>query len=608
MIVSQYSFVETLRILAKEEFLGADCETTGLLESDRLFSLIISTDKTEYYFNFMHFDDAPDHLVLPRNWFKNLQEQLFSCPKKTWFISKAKFDMRMLHYEDCTLLGTVHCILAQERVIYNAHMPGCYNLKWLSTHYGYEPKSDKAMEYMDKHKLFVEQKIPGKKKVYKKYMFHKVPFEIMSTYAMHDARLHYDIGRDQCKWASEFSPHPKAPSHKIVWENEKRLVHTCFRMERTGIRINREYTEKALAYENIQIEEATNAFKEATGIEFNDGRTCLVEAFTLLNEPYPKTEKGNPSFTEEVLEGMTTPVASMVNRIRKHTKRAGTYYASFLHYADSENIIHADFLQEGAETGRFSCRDPNLQNVPKEDEPEDRGIPYWVRGCFMPRSSDHFLVSLDYSQVEYMMMLDYAGQMDLIQKVLDGFDLHQATADMMGVTRKQAKTLNFAILYGAGDEKLAGMLGINKFEATLLRKKYFAALPQVQKFIESVRQTGRERGFVFNCFGRRLHITSPEFSYVLPNHIIQGSSADAVKIAMNRVDDILKKFRRSYMVATIHDELVFDCHKDELELIPMAKNAMESIYQSRNGLGLSVSCSYSNKSLAVWDMTKGTPV
>lgn len=606
MIVTTDSFSGVIPLLERESFLGLDTETSGLTENDRLFSIILATEKDTFYFNYLEYDNIPANFVLPRNYIQRLAS-ILEDPGKTFFISKAKFDLRILSYESLQIRGRVHCILAAERVVYNAHPKGFYNLDSLSRHYGFTPKSDEVKKYLDKHKLYIDQVIPGKKQKHRVYYFHKCPFDIVSKYAEHDARLHYDIGMAQIKWVKEYECHPRSPNHSFVLENEIKLTKTCFKMERTGIRINREYTRKALDFENERIEQVTRDFHEATGIMFQDGRTTLVKAFEKLGEPYPRTEKGNPSFTEEVLEGMTTPVASMVNRIRKHQKRAGTYYSSFLHYAGDDDIIHPDMLQEGTETGRFSYQNPNLQNVPKEDEEEDKGKPFYVRGCFQPRP-DFCFVPIDFDQQEYRLMLDYAGEKTMIDAVNSGLDLHQATADLVGVTRKQAKTLNFAILYGAGDEKLAWMLGIGRHEAMVLRQKYFGKLPMVQKFIMGVRQTGKERGYIWNWAGRRLHITSPEFAYVLPNHIIQGGSADVCKIAMSQIQDLLeRKNARSRMCVQIHDEILSEIHKDEFDLIPEIKAIMESVYKPRNGLALTASVSHSWKSWAYFDMVKGMP-
>src|SRR5690606_20649050 len=123
-----------------------------------------------------------------------------------------------------------------------------------------------------------------------------------------------------------------------------------------------------------------------------------------------------------------------------------TYYSSFLHYADERNILRPSLNQGGTTTGRFSSNNPNMQNCPKEDEEGDKEKPFLIRSCFIPRP-DHYYVPIDFDQQEYRLMLDYAGERQLIDMVLSGMDVHNATAEMLGSTRKRAKTLNFAIIY-----------------------------------------------------------------------------------------------------------------------------------------------------------------
>lgn len=239
-----------------------------------------------------------------------------------------------------------------------------------------------------------------------------------------------------------------------------------------------------------------------------------------------------------------------------------------------------------------------MQNVPKE---EDSTEPYVVRGCFVPRPG-HVFVSMDYSQMEYRMMAAYANEVSIIERVMKGEDFHQVTADLFGVTRKTAKTLNFAILYGAGEEKLAFMLGVAREEARRLKLKYFMALPRVEKLIDDVIRTGKSRGYVKNWLGRKMRAEF-FFAYALPNHLIQGGGADVVKTAMIRID---KEFPDVKMVLQVHDQLVFDMTPDQYVHIPRIKEIMESVW-TMNGMKLEVDVSWSARSFAERDMTKGLP-
>jgi len=191
---------------------------------------------------------------------------------------------------------------------------------------------------------------------------------------------------------------------------------------------------------------------------------------------------------------------------------------------------------------------------------------------------------------------------------MGGADVHQATADLVGITRKLAKTLNFAVLYGSGADKMAAMLGISVSEARRLKAHYFANLPYVERFIFQVRNVGRSRGYVRNWYGRHCHIARPDWAYILPNHLIQGGCADVVKIAMNRCDDfLLEKKARSRMILQVHDEILFEVHKNEIDLVPELQKIMEDVYPGRNGMRLEGSVEWSAKSWSAKDKRKGLP-
>jgi DNA polymerase-1 len=269
-------------------------------------------------------------------------------------------------------------------------------------------------------------------------------------------------------------------------------------------------------------------------------------------------------------------------------------------------VVRANMRQAGTETGRFSYSNPNLQNLPKEDEPEDLQKPYLVRGCFTPRAGMVY-VAKDYEQQEYRLMLDYAGATKLIDAVMGGMDVHQATAQLVGVTRKQAKTLNFAILYGAGADTIAAQLGIPRIEAQHLKDKYFSRIPEVERLIWNVTMTGKQRGYVRNWFGRKCYIANPQWAYILPNHLIQGGCADVIKIAMNRIQAKIEEDKVPvYMLLNVHDELLFEMDPSYIGYVDeVITPIMEQVYTPKRGMKLTTSSSHSFKSYSAKDMVKG---
>lgn len=572
MVVTYPSLQGALTVLSDRDVLSCDTETSGLTWGDRLFAVIIADAEKEYYF--------PTELV------PSLRP-LFKDKKKTWVFKNAKFDMRMLHWEGIEIAGEIEDITFAARVLKNdLYGQKAYSLEALAKREGLE-KLSIVEDYIKEHKLYEMRpyKLGG---TYKQPQFDKVPLNIISEYGCMDARLTYDLRRTYLRRMD-------AEDEKI-YKHECSLINTCFDMEMRGVRLDIKYTEEGMAYEKEQLQKKKRHFLQATGKEYQDSKGLLVPIFEAAGEQIPKTDKGNPSLTDDVLENFTSPVGKIVQGIRYSEKRISTYYTNYINGHDERGYIHPTMWIEGTRTGRFSYSNPNLQNIPKEESSEEK---YVIRGCFAPTPGNIF-VSLDYKQMEYRMMLAYAGERRLIQEVMNGADLHQATAELLRIQRSPAKTLNFAILYGAGIEQISRMLQVSLAEAARLRTKYFLGLPRVEAFISDVIGTGRTRGFVRNWYGRKLRSDS-DFAYALPNHLIQGGCADVVKIAMRETAKIHPA------VLQVHDQLLLDIHPSKVGLVDDIKRAMESVW-SMNGMSLEVDIKWSDKSFAERDMYEWSEV
>lgn len=611
MLVTKSRFQHVINELRQAGIWGLDTESTGLTEKDELFCITISDLKLKYYFNFNQHSGCPDDGILPRQYLQDLKV-VFENPNSIWFIHNAKHDLKFLKKEGIEIAGETICTEVQERVMHNNFFGSKpYSLASCAKRRGLQ-KDEAVDEYIMEHSLYTPTNIPGKKKTVQLKHFDKVPFEVISLRAEGDADLHYQLGMDQQKRIREMAVEDKMAHRDFTVHDLSRLevalTPVCFRMERKGVRINEKYTKEALEFEQEEIKKAEREFQEATGIPFSDGRTCLVKAFDALGEKYPTTALGNPSFTADALEGMSSPVASMVNKIRKHNKRAGTYYSSFLFFAGGRGVIHPNMRQSGTETGRFSYSDPNLQNVPKEDDEEDRQKPFHVRACFIPPEEGWALVSLDYKQQEFRMMLDYAGELGMIKALNEGADPHEEVKNGVGCTRREAKVLNFGIPYGMGKDKLAGLLGKSPKEAQEYKDAWFGRMPLVKRFFRLAGQVGRQRGYVRNWAGRRCFLNDPDFDYILPNHLIQGGCADMIKHAMVKIDALqAAKKLRTYMDLQVHDELRFSWHPEEFCEILGVKKIMESVYVSKHGMKFECSVDHSYKSWGFFDKIKGMP-
>jgi len=599
MLVSPENFNQYIEELLQEVEYGLDSETQGLEWSDRLFSIIFATSKCSYYFNFQDYKDGAP--VLDLSLVLSDLQRIFRA-EATFYASNIKFDMLMLKKEGLELHGNYFCTASQGRVFQNNLMS--YSLaKWAERLN--EKKDDAVEHYIAANGLYTTVDIPGKKLQVKRKHFDRVPMDIIQPYAEHDARLHLKVGK-YLQNQIEKMPNPSRAMPINIMHNEVKLTKVCADIEFAGIRIDVDYIRGAIEYEKEKAKEALEEYKKLSGeYEFVDSPKALNEVF--INCGYtgiPRTDKGNPSFTDENLSHLGGPLADSVKKIRFHEKRIGTYYSSFLYYAGKDGFIHPNMRQGGTETGRFSYSEPNLQNVPKENDSYSSKSSI-VRKSFIPREGYCF-VMIDYNQQEYRMMLDYAGEHKLIKEVLNGTDVHQVIADQVGVSRTTAKTLNFAILYGGSANLIADLLKIKIPEAQALLDKYYLRLPNVRRFKKEVIDKGKMRGYVVNWAGRRCHINDANWAYILPNHLIQGGCADVIKFAMVRIHDLLQG-RKSSMVLCVHDEILFEMHPTEFELLPEIIDIMESVYTPFNKMKLTTSVEHSWTSWGAVDIVEGLP-
>ena len=644
------------------KLVGFDTETTGLQWVDRMFSMQIATPNEVYYFNFNSCKDAEGGSftideTLTREHLKYMQVWMFSNPGITWAIQNAIYDLTMMSKEGITIVGPIHCTRAAAKTIYNEHFG--YGLDALMKREFGEAKNDKVKEYLSGHhhlaaevqkkntslknriktrekNLAMQQKlyadcilenslsisvlicdleleikdletqliprplplnkkvsIPGKKGQVTKPFYFRVPKEIIVPYGCEDADQVRRLALSQLE----------ALEKRPIWAVEKELATICTDMMATGLKIDKQYTEKAFSNELILKEKAEIEFKNMTGLVFTDSAKVLVPAFEKFNLPYPLTKLGNPSFKAELLERINHPLAEQILSIRQHGKNIGTYYSSFLYLTDNNGMLHSTPNPDIPRTGRFSYSGPNLQNVPKEAE---EGKEFYMRKCFVPPSDDYVMFMPDYDQQEFKMMLDYAGETELIKRVLAGEDLHDVTANLVGCTRSEAKTLNYGLLYGMGVNLLATKLGVDLQTAKRLKADYFRSLPKVKEFIRTCTQVAEGQGFLRSWAGRIFFYPDINFAYKGANSVIQGGCADVLKIAMIRLYELLKPYK-THMVLQVHDELMFNLHVDELYLAPQIVKVMEEVYTPMNGMPLTCSASWSAKSWGYCDKVDGYP-
>lgn len=601
--VTVEDFESVVALLGRKCFLSFDTETTGLrsFHGDRVFSIIIGDDRDVYYFNFQNYntDDYWQHKpeqVLPREYIPLLQS-LFEG--QVLFAHNAKFDMHMLYKEGIRFdKALVWCTETGARVEYNDHMK--YSLQACAERIG-EAKDDAVEEYIKKFRLWEWVQIPGKKKREKNKFYSRVPFGIIQPYGIQDVIACFRLGKHQqakLSLIADSTAQNRAPITETM-TLEMQVTKATQNMEREGLLVDVPYVQQGIEYYAAMCEQIERNFQEITGLEFKDSNKVLAQAFTNMGLNFPTTAKGNPSFTDEVLEKFDNPVAELIREWRDADKKLNTYFRSFLYWRDGDDKIHADFRQAGTATGRFSCRNPNLQNVPKGSEGT-----FNIRKAFIVEP-DYILVAIDYNQMEFRMMLDYAGEMDLINRIMNGHDPHTATADLVGIERRPAKTLNFGLLYGMGVRLLAEKLGVDVRRAKEFKGLYFEGLPKVKNFLRRSTRVAEKRGYVFDWAGRRFHFPDSKFAYKAANSIIQGGCASVVKKAMVRIDECVQEHGyKSRPIAQIHDEILFKVHKSELGVESEFQKIMENIYPYKH---IPLTCSIEHSKTSWGELEVGPP-
>ncbi len=536
-----------------------DFETTGLSSKlDKAFLLGFS------YF----VDNEPvNHCVFLDGLVVDDLRTFFSNPDVYYCAHNAKFEMSFLDDQfGIEVAGKIWDTEVLARVQYNNHMS--YSLQNCALRLG-----------MTKH----EPMLKWLKKRGNKAAYDRAPLELICPYVEQDAYLSLVLFKNQYEEFRDWNNSSDVKIGKIV-NLEVKTTKNLFEMERAGIPVDVEYCTSALAFEEMRAKKAAEEFQRLTGKIFVDSRLTFSPLFKSLELEAGRTEKGNESFDSDALaKHKGHPVVQCIIDYRDSLKRASTYWENFVDL-QVNGVIYPNIRQAGAGTARFSASDPSVQNWP--DDSEDAGRQYPVRRAFHARPGCK-IVSIDYKQMEYRMIADEAGEMALIEEIKAGKDYHQIVADMAGVTRTIAKTVNFARLYGAGVKKIALTLGVDWGKARTIIDAMDEAAPNISAYSRGLINYAKTSPFSPNWAGRR-YFFDPGFEYKYPNYRIQGGCADILRIAIDDITLILRDHKTQLLIP-IHDELVFNMPETELHLIPAIKDLMINAHQSMKHLPMDVS-------------------
>ena len=395
---------------------------------------------------------------------------------------------------------------------------------------------------------------------------------------------------------------------KLLNDVELPLARVLADMEHNGVRINKGELKSFSASMSERCRELDSECQQLAGVEFNTASPAQVGEVLFdklkLDEKAKRSKSGKYSTTEEILSHLVDrhEIVGKILQLRGLRKLLSTYIDALPQLVNpTTGRIHCTFNQTVTATGRLSCTNPNLQNIPVRDENSQQ-----IRACFIPEPGNVFF-SADYSQIELRLVADMSGDETMITAFRDGSDVHRATAahiyhvpldEVTPTQRRHAKTANFGILYGISAFGLAEQLKISRTEAKQLIEDYYKAFPTLKDYIERCVQNARDRGYVSTLMGRRRQLPDINSRNAVVrsfsernavNAPIQGTAADIIKVAMVGIyREFQRRHLKSKMIMQVHDELNFDVVPSELPVVEqVVVEQMQNAYKGKVPLEVS---------------------
>lgn len=529
----------------------------GMPQTNQFFGMAVSFGEKDTYFFHANEDLSSDALV----------ELLVNCKAAGYATLDLKPQLKFLGMLEKKANGN----LSQENIFDN--VIAAYLLNPLKNEYPYE---DLAKDYAS---LMIPSRadLLGKLSVEKAFEEKQTEFVKYACYQAYVAFAAKQAVEEDLKASEMLS---------LYQEVEMPLVYTLADMEKEGIAIDaaalKEYGEKLA----VRIKELETQIYDAAGEEFNinSPKQLGVILFEKLALPNSKKTKTGYSTAADVLEKLAPqhPIVADILEYRQLAKLKSTYADGLANYIAEDGRIHTNFNQTITVTGRLSSTEPNLQNIPMRIE-----LGRLIRKAFLPKEGYVFMDS-DYSQIELRVLAHMSGDEKLIDAYKQAQDIHRITAsqvfkipfeEVTDLQRRNAKAVNFGIVYGISSFGLSQDLSITKKEAEAYISSYFETYPKIKLFLDKLVADAKEKGYVTTMFGRRRPV--PELSSsnfmqrsfgerVAMNAPIQGTAADIIKIAMIRVHDrLLEENLKSRLIVTVHDELLIETAEDEIEQVRM---------------------------------------
>ena len=562
-----YSLVKTdeeikslIKYLSSFDEICFDTETTGIDANDaEMVGMSFSVKPGEGFYVYC----PPDQKETSRR--LSFFETLFNDTSKTWIGHNIKYDMLILKWYGYELAGNTFDSMLAHFVI----DPDGKN--------GMDALSEKFLGYEPVH---IEELI-GKKGKGQGNMRDLEP-EKVKDYAAEDADITLQLKHVLLPLLKQ------KEVEKVFYEVDNPLVKVLAAMEFEGIKIDEGFLNDYSKELEKEAKEAEESVYKQAGVRFNLASPKQLGEVLFdkmqIDTKAKKTKTGQYATGEDVLLKLASKnkIVDDILSFREFTKLKSTYVDALpLMINKKTGRVHTSYAQAVAVTGRLSSNNPNLQNIPIRTE---RGRE--IRKAFIPRDKNHVLISADYSQIELRIVAAISGDENMCAAFRTGKDIHSATAakvfnvdekDVTKEMRYKAKSVNFGIIYGQGAFGLAENLGISRTEAKEIIDNYKKQFPNIQKYMDDTIHFAQENGYVETLMGRKRwlrDINSANFTvraFAERNAInspIQGSAADMIKLAMIKIHQEFSKHNfKSKMLLQVHDELVFDAHKSEIEKI-----------------------------------------
>ena len=563
-ISTEKSLKELIKKASKAKTIALDTETTGLDYMDtELVGISLSYKAGEaYYIPLNHDEDSVDQLALDIV-LKELRPLLESSSNKI-IGQNIKFDKNVLAKYGVDIAS-----------IKNDTMMMSYVLDASATRHNLDALSSYYLNY----KTSTFEDVAGKG--VKQITFDKVPIEAATNYAAEDADI-------TLRLYEELNPRleGEASLNKLNDEIEIPLIEVLSEMEQNGAILNSKILNSQSKDLEGRIKKLEEKAYQIAGEEFNLGSTKQLREIFFEKLKYriiKKTPGGQPSTDEKVLAELAEEyeLPKVLLEHRTLSKLKSTYTDKLPNQvSQSTGKVHTSFHQAVTTTGRLSSSDPNLQNIPIRTEDGRR-----IRQAFEPSKGNKF-ISADYSQIELRVMANKSKDEGLLEAFREGQDVHSKTAsevfdvgikEVTSDLRRNAKAINFGLIYGISAFGLGKQLGISRNLAAEYMAMYFEKYPDVKKYMESTKEFASQNGYVETLFGRRLYLRDINATNAMRrqaseraaiNAPVQGTAADIMKIAMINMHKAIKTQKsEAKLILQVHDELILDTPKDEIDKI-----------------------------------------